>query len=952
MATHRFVGLFSKERRNRIRGALSQSQKNGLTEDVIEKIRDNVSESDMFAAGKLLESHGGLKGRVISGQSQKDLWYTYSLPDKNLPQELAYVCGFLNSWPNSAINAIETIKLLALSSSVPLEDATGAVKAAAIEWGASNYLCYKIAFLKSRSKSEDGTEPLLDEVDRILGHHESPSLQLSAVENITTSISLFSVARRHTNTLRSKVGSNFRRSHNLNNLLATPISNKDAAAFLNRAAQTSFFDAVHAIWVLSNLSARFPSVRRILDDHLEGQILEALRNAQTEISNLDTPDVLNGESFGGHDHIDTSLQLYRKSAAFVEFPELCKFGNDLDRVIGVRLLSSLSPVAPGGWHAEGFDTISTLKQSNEKFALKDHNAECVKVDGFYRTYLFLRFIQSPVNLSLLDDGDFKYIFNNTSELDVLLLEKELETMHLNASDTTRPLVSVLALALYRGRSSDPDIDFNYRLKLESYIIENFNGNIASFITSLTTECPQIANYLAASLNETTLQKMYHLVKSPKEASFIRRDILLAIGFALNRIEYIVEAEAIETRSKVSKLKKYFDSSRMFVDSVAMTDWLRASPSAYTQEYKEILPKLTTRLSGLAKVPDHSTGTIKEIPVVKVTSTLDHLIEKIAFEAFEEFCTNSEFGIESYLGRRIRHNTLEGVTTDSIDSVLSNPIFIPVITRTRFGTAISYWKTYYKNYVDRIRKEFLQFEGPTKPNALLNPHLDPKDPSTQRGLSQLSQTLKLSGPEMLPDLIVAFCWQQIGPQLDYASRQIKVKMAGDVKQSLEQELGGFEGQEEQRIFAELSDAIDTVFSKIASWFRLPETGFVPATIDGLCNIIDIELGREERPTIVSGNALQTEYYGISVHRLYDCLAVLINNAVKHGVFLSPVKVHAETVNISEANLHRLTVTVLSTIDDDEIENSMSRIQAALTSTETGRDMVTEGYSGLKKGKIHH
>lgn len=242
------------------------------------------------------------------------------------------------------------------------------------------------------------------------------------------------------------------------------------------------------------------------------------------------------------------------SAAFLEYHTLSKFRNDLDQVIGLRLISSLLPEIKK-WPSLSFQDKLTLRRPNTIFCLDLHGKQDVKLDSFYRTYLFLRLIQDPMNLSYLNEDEIRYTFDNTVALDALLLERELKTMHLNVSKETRALVSVLALALYRGRSSDPDIDFDYRMKLEDYIVENFNGNVNNFIKSLAEESPQIANYLATSLDESTLQKMYTLVQSPEQGSLMRRDVLQTIGFALNRIEYIIEAEAIETRNQVSKLKK-------------------------------------------------------------------------------------------------------------------------------------------------------------------------------------------------------------------------------------------------------------------------------------------------------------------------------------------------------------------------------------------------------------
>ena len=937
---------FSKARRNEIRGAIARARQYGLTTPSIDIIRRNSCVSDMATAAKLLESPSGLRGRTASGLTQEDVWLSYSTQDKSLEMELAYICGFLNAWPKEAEKAIGTIELVSGIWKADYLDAAGALLAAAREWGASNYLAFKIAYLKHVSAGDERAQSVLNEVDTVVGHRESPALQFSAMEHMKESLSIFSIARRHTNTLRHVFAGNFRRSHNLNNLVSTPFSDTDAAAFLHRSAESSLIDAVYALWVLWSLKDRFSKVGETVSEVLNERLVDQLAKAIDRVDQCDLPQLI--QRVGSGNTHDSSLEYYKKSSAFLEFPRLARYRNDLDRVIGYRfVISLLSEREP--WPASAFGDLKILTRENEGFDVSLHGAENVKLDTFYRTYLFLRYIQDVSQIGLLDEGNVKFVFNNTVGLDALLTEAELQTLHISASEETSALVSVLALALFRGRSSDPDIDFEYRLRLEDYIIQNYRGKIDEFISDLTAENSQIASYLSASLDDGTLQKMYRLIGSPREAGEIRKQILTSVGFALNRIEYIIEAEAIETRSKVSGLKKYFDGSRMFVDSVAMRDWLAANPSAYTQHYKELLPQLVTRLAAIADYRDSRTGQTHKIQVVEVSNTVDHIVRQIATEAFREFCTNAEFGIESYLGRRIRHNTLHGVMLDPIDAVVGKPVFHPVISHTRFGHAIEQWKMAYRVYIDRMRKEFLQFSSESKPLALFNPNLDFGDPATRRSVDNLTNSLKLSGPELLPDLMIGFCWEQISPQLDNAAREIRIKMSGDVKQSLETLAGKFSGPEQQRVLAELNEAIDTVFSRVASWFRRPDTGFVSATIKDICGIIDMETGRSETPSIVTGDRLSTRYYGISVHRLYDCLAVVMQNAVKHGVFHGDIKVRADSIPIEGTNLHRLKVTVLSEIDDDEVVESITRIQGALDEAETGKDMVTEGYSGLKKLK---
>ena len=807
------------------------------------------------------------------------------------------------------------------------------------------YLCYKAAYLKAiRTKNQPPCKSLI-QTDEILGHSESPLLQYSARENLTLGISIFSIARRHTNTQKARVGSDYRRSHFLNNFVATPVSENDAAAYLYRAVNTSLVDTVYALWVLLNLKSDYPKFFPTLKAELDNKILDALVDAQSEVSALDLP-TFDSEAIQNEER--KSLGYYRYCAAFLEFPDLCKFRNDIDKVIGLRLISPLCPIRHP-WPAEPYDDFKILRQKDGNFDIKTHNSGKVQVDSFYRTYLFLRLIQDPINLSHLEEDDFKYIFNNTMGLDALLIERELDSIHLSASEESRPIVEVLALALHRSRSSDPDVEFAYRTRLVALVIEKFQRSIPRFIYSLIEKYPAIAHYLAISLDEQTLQKMYGLINSSKEASLARKEILYAIGHATNRIEFIVEAEAIETRNKVANLTKYFDTSRMFVDSVAMKGWLDSNPSAYTQEYKELCPRMVETITSVPEVLDHSTGAVKQRTVITVSPTASHLVEQIAGAAFKEFCTNTEFGIESYLGRRIRHNTLLGVMTDPIDDILTKAPYQPVLVRTKFGSAIDYWFNQYKLFIDKMRREFLQFRSSNTPNALFSPALDLSDSATERAVTQLSKVLELSGSEMLTDLVIEFCWNQIGPQLDHASRQIKINMAGNVKQMLTSNLSQFRGREEQIIVSELDEAVGSVFFKVSSWFRLPETGFVPASIEELCNIIDIEFKRQETATNVTGNSLNTRYYGISVHRLYDCLAVLIQNAMKHGDPHSAVSVDVFAEEIPQTNLQRVAVSVFSVVDLDEMEKSIDRIREALQASESGRDMVTEGYTGLKKVK---
>ncbi len=301
---------------------------------------------------------------------------------------------------------------------VSTADAIGALAKAAEIWGGSNYLTLKISYLKEFFPLEDTDKAALAEIDRMLGHSQSPMLQYCGLEVVKTRLSLFSVARRHTNIFNDHINGDFRPFLSLCNLIATPLSQSDCATFLLRGVESSLIDTARHLWVVVNLKDRFPNVWQAVERNLNPDILKCLTGAWRKVAKLKAPDLLLPlEPLGERPEAEEgrSLLIYRLSIAFLEFPSLCLFRNDLDRVVGHRLIAPLIPDITL-WHGKSFDRIETLRQPDGIFQLSEHGAERLEIDPFYRTCLFLRFIQDPGNLSQLSSEDVQYIFDNTMRL--------------------------------------------------------------------------------------------------------------------------------------------------------------------------------------------------------------------------------------------------------------------------------------------------------------------------------------------------------------------------------------------------------------------------------------------------------------------------------------------------------------------------------------------------------
>lgn len=926
------------KKRNLLRG-LSSKPEIGLGD--IESIREGNSPHDSVIAGAILKGPWGLLNATNEGKKKtsSDLYMMTGFPAINWKNEVAYTAGYVNSIEAAAIDCLYQIKSLSDLERLHSDRALGLLLDLSKKHGASNFLSYKLAYLRSARDLPPTLLGIVSQIEEEIRHRDSVGLHFSALENLSSKISLFTVAQRRVSGLVARVDGDFRKAISLSNFIPTPLNENDVSGFLLRASESCLLDAVHAIVVIFNLAERFEPIRKEFEQRLNPEFYQQLIKLREFTSHMGEEAIVTDYYRSQNADSEPSLDLYRTSAAFLERPKLADFRNRFDRVIGVRLLAE---IIDGKLPLQDFYSDSSILLSPDGTEVK--GSIPTTLDVFYRTFEFLRFIEHRPNLLALSKREIQFIFENTLGLEMLLSEEEMRDLYITVPRETKGLVAVLALALFRKKSIDPDIDFEFRTDFISHVNNEHDGSIVAFIEHLLSDSPQVANYIVGSLDEVTLEKMYTLVKNSSQASQIRCDILRAVGQKLNRIEYFIEADAITTRSKVSKLQQYFDSSRMYVDSVSMKKWLDSNPTISTEQYRSLYPRIAAEISSI----EDDSGAEQNILIIRLNDQNEYLVSQIAKDAFEQFCLNTEFGIQSYLGRRIRHNTLDGVTIDTVDAVLRKTEYRVVLSNPSMQRTVESWMAAYKSIIDKLRREHLQFKSST---SLFKANLDLSDSVTIENVRKLSGSLRSAGgSELLNDVVIAFCWKQIAPQLENAARFIRTTLLREANSSIDKYFSGYYGAIEGQIKSELQEAVNEVFKKVADWFQVPQTGFISASVRDICQIILIELNRQA-PVDFEGDSIDIKYTGISVHRLYDCLAVLLQNAHKHGVEDVPicVSVCAERAS-SDSVLEMISIDITSTVGIENYKTSKLRIAKAIESKETGADMVTEGYTGIKKIKF--
>lgn len=926
------------KKRNLLRG---YSAKSHISSGEVENARRENTLHNSTILGAILKGPSGLWDGFVSKKKKTsdEMFRMTSFPPSSWRNEVCFTAGYINSCLDSSTNILDCLRKLARLEKLSSDEALDTLLELSKEAGVSNFLSYKLAYIRSSRNLNPLQLAKINAIEEEISHRGNAGLHFSALENLSSKVSLFVVARRRVGALVGKVDGNIRKAISLSNFIPTPLDESDVGGFLLRATESCLIDTIYAVVVIFNLNVEFPTIKKEFENRLDRRFIDWIEDLISHANEgADQPIVT--EHFRAQ-NVDSELTLdiYRTSAALLERTNLAVYRNKLDRVIGARLLSEIL----GEAYCENIEPFNSKETILAPDGTDIHISFDLKLDTFIRSFLFLKFISNRVNILTLTKEDIKFIFENTMGLDALLTESEIRALYHSVPTDAKSLVAVLALALYRKKSIDPDVDFEFRTDFISHVNDFHNGSILSFIEYLLEDSPQIANYIVGSLDELTLEKMYSLVTDVTGASSVRCDILRAVGKKLNRIEYYIEADAIATRSKVSSLQKYFDSSRMYVDSVSMKKWLDSNPSIATEQYRALYPRIEAKISAIS-----TKDADKNVLLIKFNERDNYLICEVVKDAFEQFCLNTEFGIESYLGRRIRHNTLDGVTTETIDAVFDKPEYRILLSNANMRKTVTAWKSQYRLLVDKLRREQLQFKSAA---SLFKHTLDLNDTTTKSNIHQLSSNLQTTGgSELLSELVIAFCWKQIAPQLDNAALYIKNTVLREANASIDKAFGGQFGADEGRMKADLHGAVNDVFKKVADWFQVPQTGFTSASTRDLCQIIFIDINRVNKVEFV-GETVDAKFTGIGVHRLYDCLHVLLQNAHKHARSDQPILVSVFTKsNVNGSQLGFVEITVTSSTTEKKYTEQRDRISQAIGANETGVDMVTEGYSGIKKIKF--
>ncbi|QQN65353.1 hypothetical protein JIR23_06105 [Bradyrhizobium diazoefficiens] len=909
-------------------------------------LRKTASPRDLALSIEILLGRFGAFGFANLERDYSSLLRVHSLDRVSIDSEVAFVAGHLNGWKEEVCRIIEAIRAFA---AIPTSSASDSMQALAtfIEvYGASSYGVRKVAYLMARFPDDATLQEPFQRIASKVAQSKNPAPYFIAMELVDEDFAYFPgvSTRVQLHQKQKLVDDDYRKLLALHDLVPAPLSRADLGGLLRKSHSMSLIDEIVGVISALTFGDRWEDVRALLLNLLDSSIIQSLTAfADTP---FDARALYNDVSAA-----DADMVYYQRSFAFTEFSDCAHYRAYVDAILAPRFLPSSPPTIESAFTSRDPLSIRDLTKALRGFRNPRDFTKAQCCGSFLRTVQFITFLQNNRNTGGFTQHEMRFICEHTVGLEFLLTEAELERLYASSDDASKPLVTVLALALHKARSRDEDVDFKFRFALCQTVNAQFRGSLEAFIEWLLNSTPQIASYLLKILDRQTLQKLYWLVKSADEADTTRQALLRAVGKKRNSIAYFVEADAIEAQRQVAKLRKYFDDSRLYVDGIAMQEWLVANPSTYAQQYIKMIEHNLSVPARSAKI-EHgqlvTTGTIN----IPAAQAFDYVLMEVARVAYEQFCTNRQFGIESYLGRRIRHNTLTGMMRGGVEDLIERSSYRILKFDDRFVAANRAWIESYQRLIEHLRRDLLQFRNDTKPHGIFSSSLK-GDENTFLGLATLSGTMTaVPSIEFMNELLIRFCWQEINPQLQTAAKLISVDLVKRAYNDIEEHLGHFADDLQGQYRGQLRDAVHERFTRLASWFRQPEDGFVSATTRQLGDLIFQEAHGgsliNDRTIDWQGDASEIVIDGLSVHRMYDCLFVLLRNALKYGAAEAPIAICVDQTTTSLERLSQLRVSVTSLFGDvSERAIHERRLEDNFSSDNAEEAMVVEGYSGIKK-----
>lgn len=728
------------------------------------------------------------------------------------------------------------------------------------EFGWSHAILRRIVLTRASQDEED------DEIERLLfvaGLKNNSTVVTSAIQAFGAEQNYLTIKRATLN-IADRGNLNWM-SRSASRLIFQPFAEdkEDLFSFLRNIYRSSLVDGVILLNFNKHLFdiTKFPEIEGACSVLEQGTALDRILRNYLE------------------DDFDVEDRFLQQSGVWLEYPLIRNYRVLVDNFFDASR-TTIDPLHPSlqeileNW--VGHPSISDIA-TKEKITAHCHDGlATIEAHGkITRSAIFNLWLYTTEGQIDVDRESLLRIMGTTRDLSRTVPIDATRTLVKLSNDDEVKLILLLLLA---KRSKNEKDHYLLRRLLERLSKQSYEGSLVKLVSSYEKDFPDVSEYIYEIATEDFLAKCNGIAPHLSDIPEIRAQLHEWAAKHTNNEYYIERARAVRIDHQLNRVRNEIDDHRIYVDPSRFSSWIG----------DEIMLELSGALTVVGQGKKNST-----------INSDDALISSLVQQAYSAFCSNSVFGIASYIGRRIRHGTFRGHLYSGVVNHLENQEQFRILRRDpTFVSRWIRWKEQFENEVKQIINDRLHVVSKQKPHGLLHP-----DNYTPHKVEILAASVRAISAtyaenrttEGLDQVILDYCWRLAESDLQGIVTYLKSRQSALKKVSELDEIILAVDISKKRAATEFKreavQFIDTRLRTMYGWFKRPSNISPKASLALLYDAVVAEV-KDTFPSFNPRTQISDlgdiELVGGAYHVLYDAFYVVVFNAAKHGDPYKPVR----------------------------------------------------------------
>ncbi|WAJ27847.1 hypothetical protein [Antarcticirhabdus aurantiaca] len=711
--------------------------------------------------------------------------------------------------------------------------------------------------------------------------------------------------------------------------------------FARRLQAFSVFSLPDAVYYLlsSNIVqedgclAELPSSVR-----MPGQVLDAWKDAHSD--------------FESHRFLHSSededkfaeLTFLRHTSSWIDYPSVRRYRKWIESAVGHRFSARKRQS-----HLAAYDNpfaaardIAALANNPVQTPLNIENIDASLGGCLHRTIALMLMIERESQSCALDGIGLLQLLDKTVDVALLTTANELSTFL--GSKSYDDLFEYLRAALLFDSTETERHAHALRKATQRVVLSRFNGDITQFLDFLQSSGSHVGAHFFHTANEQFLVRLYDLYPTAADVTNARVSMLEWYSQVTDDPPMHDHANVLRLESKLRQVRGDLDENRIYVDSARYLQWLSEQ---VLSELRDLVPILAGWHQEITATTEFRSEIARlQDPHARLVFIIDR--------AYREFCANKFYGVDSYIGRRIRHGTLHGVMVTDVRRMAEELIGFCQLNDHSFSQYVAQWLKTYENIVEDLGENIFRIRSDEKPRGAIDPTIvsPDKTASTNLALKTIQTSLQQEGGlRVAQGAILEFCWIILETDLERIRNDLRTLRQNLILDISAEGSSSIEGRQKIVVDAirDINDLVNRKFQSLINWFSRPPNVSPSATLSLLFQAVFKEVSESfahKRAISVELGETGINLFGHRYHYIYDILYVLVHNAVKYG--RDDGRVSFEVTNESKGgSTASLVLSVQSECDgDSSLDHARTRISEAMTADIEGA-LVQVGFTGIRK-----